>query len=220
VSAPFLLLLALTTGVRSYSILYQSSRPGQRFQSVQSLDGCGLWPPLRGGVSSEPPPPTSSSCRELEFGLTVSSMAGAEVPVCPEIRLQEVTLQGLASFAGDLEEHKKLGLVQAVIHVCPSPRPSVLGARRCSSSTIQRHNSPLHLPPSPPGSSKHALEDASPEEAALVQVRAHDLRATVAGWNLHGSFPRSNILRAVQWRCLTTFTSFYMRDISLQEEDI
>ena len=44
-------------------------------------------------------------------------MAGVEVPVCPEIRLQEVTLQGLASFAGDLEEHKKLDLVQPYLSV-------------------------------------------------------------------------------------------------------
>ena len=54
----------------------------------------------------------------------------------------------------------------------------------------------------------------------MANHRAHDLRALAASWNLHCSIPLTDILKAAQWRCHNTFTSFYLRDMSLVEEDI
>ena len=63
---------------------------------------------------------------------------------------------------------------------------------------------------------KQAYTDASPEEEDLGQVRAHDIRAVVSSWNLHCSIPLAEILQAGH----NTFTSFYLRDMTKQEEDI
>jgi hypothetical protein len=138
-------------------------------------------------------------------------------------RLRDVTLEGLASFAGNLEEDKTLCPVRAIkvylaltasirsgrkeffVPYKPGAKQSIAAAT--ISSWIQK-------------TIRYAYQDASTEEASLGQVRAHDLRALAASWNLHCSIPLSDILRAAQWRCHTTFTSFYLRDMSLVEDDL
>ena len=62
--------------------------------------------------------------------------------------------------------------------------------------------------------------DHCPEDSALLfKAKAHDLRAFATSWNaLQVSLP--NILRAAQWRSHNTFTSFYLTDLSVVEEDL
>lgn len=67
---------------------------------------------------------------------------------------------------------------------------------------------------------RFAYEDASPEEAAALHVRAHDLRAVSTSWNLHSMVALPDIMRAARWRSHTTFTSFYLKDMTLCEEDM
>ena len=151
-------------------------------------------------------------------------VAKTEVPGRPDTRLQPVTLPGLATFAGpDLEVDRTLCPVRAIkIYLSRSKDirngrkelfvPFKTGAKQSIapatiSSWIQKT---IH----------HAYSDINAEEEALGQVRAHDLRAIAASWNLHHSIPISDILRAAQWRCHNTFTSFYLRDMTLHEGDI
>ena len=64
-----------------------------------------------------------------------------------------------------------------------------------------------------------AYREASQEEAASLQVRAHDLRALATSWNLHSNIRLSDIFTPAQWRSHYTFTSFYLKGMTLHEED-
>ena len=151
-------------------------------------------------------------------------VAKTEVPGRPDTRLEPVTLKGLSSFLGpDLSEDRKLCPVRA-IKVYLSRTHDVRAGRK-----------QLFIPYKPGSTQpiaaatisswiqnmvRYAYQDVSEEEASLGQVRAHDLRAIAASWNLHCSIPLSDILRAAQWRSHNTFTSYYLQDLALQEDDI
>jgi hypothetical protein len=64
----------------------------------------------------------------------------------------------------------------------------------------------------------YAYAESSPEEAALLSVRAHDLRSLATSWSLHSSVRMADILRSAQWRSHNTFTYHYMKDMSMSEE--
>ena len=65
-----------------------------------------------------------------------------------------------------------------------------------------------------------AYQDASDEEASLVHARVHDLRAQASSWNLQTSASLDEILRAAQWRTHSTFSDYYLKDMSMVEEDL
>ena len=151
-------------------------------------------------------------------------VAKTEVPGRPETRLQPVTIQSLASFAGpDLDQDRTLCPVRAIkIYLS---RTKGIRADRKELFVPYKEGAMQSIAPATISSwiqktIKMAYVDANPTGAALGQVRAHDLRSIAASWNLHCSIPLSDILRAAQWRCHNTFTSFYLRDMTLFEEDI
>ena len=56
---------------------------------------------------------------------------------------------------------------------------------------------------------------ASSEEIMQVQrVRAHDIRAFSASWSLLRNISLPSIMRACRWKSHSTFTSFYLRDLT------
>lgn len=151
-------------------------------------------------------------------------VAKTEVPGRPETRLQDVTIPALAPFVGpDLHLDSKN---------CPVRAVKIYLAR---TQDKRGERQELFIPYKPGAKSSispatisswikkavlYAYQDASPEEAASLQVRAHDLRALAASWNLHSSVRLTDIMRAAQWRSHNTFTSFYLRDMTLHEEEI
>ena len=150
-------------------------------------------------------------------------VAKTEVPGRPDTRLQDVTLEGLASFADGLEADRTLCPVRAVKIYLYQTKDIRLGRKELFvpyKPGAKQSIAPATISSWIQKAIRYAYQDASTEEAALGQVRAHDLRAMASSWNLHCSIPLSDILRAAQWRCHTTFTSFYMQDMSLLEEDI
>ena len=151
-------------------------------------------------------------------------VAKTEVPGRPETRLQDVTIPALAPFVGpDLPLDSKNCPVRAIkIYLARTQDkrgnrqelfiPYKLGVNTSiSPATISSWIKKTVL---------FAYQDASPEEAATLQVRAHDLRALATSWNVHSSVRLQDILKAAQWRAHNTFTSFYLKDMTLYEEDI
>mgnify|MGYP003776313897 FL=1 len=151
-------------------------------------------------------------------------VAKTEVPGRPETRLQDVTIPALAPFVGpDLAIDSKNCPVRAVkIYLARTQekrgnrqelfipyKPGALGS--ISPATISSWIKKTVI---------FAYQDASTVEAASLQVRAHDLRALAASWNLHSSVRLTDIMKAAQWRSHNTFTSFYLKDMTLYEEDI
>ena len=53
-----------------------------------------------------------------------------------------------------------------------------------------------------------------------LKARAHDVRALAASLAYNAKTPLERVLEACTWSCHNTFTSFYLRDLSLHHEDI
>jgi hypothetical protein len=51
-------------------------------------------------------------------------------------------------------------------------------------------------------------------------VRAHDVRAMAASLAFMRSVSLEDIFQATQWRCHTTFTDHYLRDLTIQSRDL
>ena len=60
----------------------------------------------------------------------------------------------------------------------------------------------------------YCLQHCSAENAALVRVKAHEVRALASSWAFRGGVPLQDT-----WRNHTTFTSFYFRDLALSRLD-
>ena len=151
-------------------------------------------------------------------------VAKTEVVGQPGTRLQPVTLDGLATFAGpDLDVDRTLCPVRATkIYLS---RTKEVRAGRKELFIPHKHGAKQSIAPATISSwiqktIVHSYQDVNPEEEALGQVRAHDLRKVASSWNIHHSIPVGDILRAAQWRSHNTFTSFYLQDMTMHEDDI
>lgn len=65
-----------------------------------------------------------------------------------------------------------------------------------------------------------AYETADEEDQTLLGVRAHEVRALSASWASYAGASISTILEACHWRAHSTFTSFYLRDLSAVADDL
>ena len=65
-----------------------------------------------------------------------------------------------------------------------------------------------------------AYEKATEQEAKLISARPHELRAMSASWTAFQTVSLDKVLRAAAWRSHTTFTSFYLRDMSLEVDNL
>ena len=59
-----------------------------------------------------------------------------------------------------------------------------------------------------------AYEKASPETKRLFKVKAHDVRSMASSWAFLHNASMDNIMTACSWRCHSTFTSYYLRDLT------
>jgi hypothetical protein len=68
-----------------------------------------------------------------------------------------------------------------------------------------------------------AAYEAAGSQFELLQIhgiRAHDVRAMSASLAFMRSVALEDIFQATSWRCHTTFTDFYLRDLSLQSDQL
>jgi len=66
-----------------------------------------------------------------------------------------------------------------------------------------------------------AYESVSEEDAQLfTSGRAHELRALSASWTAFRTLNLDQVFKAASWRAHTTFTSFYLRDMTLMSDDL
>ena len=67
---------------------------------------------------------------------------------------------------------------------------------------------------------RRAYEDANNQSLALVNIKAHEVRAMAASWAFFNNVPYSEIMQAAYWKGENTFSSFYLRSLSHQSEDL
>jgi hypothetical protein len=142
----------------------------------------------------------------------------------PETRLVEVTIPALGPFLGpDLQEDNKNCPVRAV-KIYLSRTQSFRGERMelfvPFKKGVKTSIAPATISSWIQKTVRFAYAESSSEDAALLSVRAHDLRALATSWSLHSSVRLPDILRSAQWRSHNTFTYHYMKDMTMLEEGL
>lgn len=151
-------------------------------------------------------------------------IAKTEKPGRPETRLQSVTLKSLGAFVGpDLPVDANNCVVRAIKIYLSRTAAYRRGRKRLFISYKQS----MHDEIKPATISswiiktvRYAYDNASEDTAQLFKVRAHDLRAMSTSWGAHKNLRIADVLQAAQWRSQSTFTSFYLLDMSVLEEEM
>ena len=63
------------------------------------------------------------------------------------------------------------------------------------------------------------LHNCSDNTAALCRVKAHDIRALAASWTFKSGVALHDVMKACSWKAHNTFTSFYLKDVSLSNPE-
>jgi hypothetical protein len=67
---------------------------------------------------------------------------------------------------------------------------------------------------------KMAYKDCPEGTMKILKVSAHEVRALAASTAFYGNIALSEVLKAARWTNQTTFTSFYLRDVSVDLEGL
>ena len=67
---------------------------------------------------------------------------------------------------------------------------------------------------------KLVYQQDNSQARALSGAKAHDVRAFAASWAARGTFNLEALLQACSWRTHSTFTSFYLKDLSGIADDL
>ena len=128
-------------------------------------------------------------------------------------------IKSLAEFAGDLPEGSLLCPVRAI--------QSYLDRTK----TITNRPRTLFVSPKKPNRSlsKNAIsfflrklicDAGAPQEKKGQPPRAHSIRSMSTSVAFHGNWNVGSILKAATWKYPSVFTSFYLRDIEFQIDDV
>ena len=60
-----------------------------------------------------------------------------------------------------------------------------------------------------------AYSSASQEDRQVTGIKAHQVRAMAASWALQNKASIEDIMKACSWKSANTFTSFYLKDLTL-----
>lgn len=87
----------------------------------------------------------------------------------------------------------------------------LIGKRDVSASTISRWVK---------STIQFAYDHLSSEDKSVMQIRPHELRALASSWAFFNHAPLEEVLQAAYWRSATTFSSFYLRDVSSEVDNL
>ena len=133
--------------------------------------------------------------------------------------LQPIVIQSLSkSLSPELKDDKLLCPVRALLYYLD--RTSSIRGQRELLFISMRPNATKEIAKSTISSwliqtIRQCLAKCSEDTARLANVRAHDIRALAASWAFKHSVPLDDIMRACSWKAHDTFTSFYLKDVSL-----
>jgi integrase len=67
---------------------------------------------------------------------------------------------------------------------------------------------------------RKAYSDLTERDLSRLKIRPHELRALSTSWAFVNHTPLDEILRAAYWKNSSTFSSFYLRSLSLQKDNL
>ena len=151
-------------------------------------------------------------------------LAKTHVPSRPETALQPCNIPALGPFVGpDLPADQSLCAVRAIKYYLARTK-DIRGDQHALLVSYKPGHSGAICPATISGwirkTIKYCYEQSSAAEACLIQARPHDLRAQAASWNAYRNASLDSVMASAQWRHHTTFTSFYLRDMTEVEDDI
>ena len=65
-----------------------------------------------------------------------------------------------------------------------------------------------------------AYESCSEEDKKLMKVKAHQVRSIAASWAFHKNISVDSIMSACSWKAHNTFTTYYLKDMALMDEQM
>lgn len=66
---------------------------------------------------------------------------------------------------------------------------------------------------------RQCLQHCSDDSARLCHVKSHDIRALAASWAFKSGVALDDVMKACSWKAHNTFTSFYLKDVSLSNPE-
>ena len=67
---------------------------------------------------------------------------------------------------------------------------------------------------------QHAYGNLTSRSLTFLNIKAHEVRAVATSWAYHNRIPTEDILQAASWLNHSTFSSFYLRSLSSQEDGL
>ena len=67
---------------------------------------------------------------------------------------------------------------------------------------------------------KHAYRKLTRRDISFLKIKAHEVRALSSSWAFFDKVRLSEILEAAVWNQSSTFTKFYLRDMSQQADNL
>jgi integrase len=67
---------------------------------------------------------------------------------------------------------------------------------------------------------QYAYLNWSTEDQAVLRFKAHDVRALAGSWAFRNSVSLTDVMQACSWKKHSTFSEFYLKDMSTQAEDL
>lgn len=138
--------------------------------------------------------------------------------------MEPLTLQALGrTLSSDLKEDKTLCVVRAVRKYLERTKDIRGDRERLFISFKEGHKGDICANTVSGWIKKTivlAYEKSTPEVQQLYRIKAHDVRGMAASWAMVKHASLDSILAACSWKSGTTFTNFYLKDMTRQQGDM
>jgi hypothetical protein len=138
--------------------------------------------------------------------------------------LKPLTLKAMTKFLSpDLQEDRSLCVVRAIKYYLSRTKTLRKDRPRLFIAIKKGHNKDICRNTVSSWIKKTILlayAKASPEVQRLHRVKAHDVRAMASSWAFMKNVSLEAILQACSWRSHTTFTNFYLKDLTRIQDDL
>ena len=151
-------------------------------------------------------------------------VAKTERASCPESHLHNVHLKALAPFVGpNLKVDTNNCVVCAIKIYLARTKDIRQGRKRLFLAYKPGHTEEIKATTISfwiVKTVRYTYDNLPDDSVHHFKVRAHDVRAFTTSWNALQQVSLHDILQAAQWRSHTAFSSFYLTDLTVVEEDL
>jgi integrase len=138
--------------------------------------------------------------------------------------LKPLTLKALTKIVGpDLQEDRSLCVVRALRYYLKTTKDVRKGRKRFFIAMKKGHEGDICRHTISSWLKKTILlayAKSSSEVQQIHRVKAHDVRAMASSWAFLKNVSLDAILQACSWRSHTTFTNFYLKDLTRIQDDL